>query len=162
MKIYSMNLSVHLSVNPPPEGAALRPEGPEVFMKSPRNFWWIFLYWFSIWFEKYSVTHPRKKLEDKSETKTKTIFILVFILIWKIFGDKSDTKILRVGMKLYCPIFHEFVGSFVDEFVGQPAPGGGGTPAHRAGGILENIGHFFVLGLRIFCYPFGKEKLDNK
>ena len=46
---------------------------------------------FEIWFEKYSVTHPRKKLEDNSET----IFILVFILMWKIFGDKSDTKILE-------------------------------------------------------------------
>ena len=39
---YSVNLSddlsVNLSVNPPPEGAALRPIGPEVFMNGPGNF----------------------------------------------------------------------------------------------------------------------------
>jgi hypothetical protein len=59
-------------------------------------------------------------------------------------------------MKLYCPIF----GKFISEFVGQPAPGGGGTPAHRAGGILENIGQFSVLGLRNILLPTpGKRKV---
>jgi hypothetical protein len=51
-----MNLSDDLSVNPPPEGAALSPSGGEVFLNGPGNF----LYWFSIWFEKYSITHLEK------------------------------------------------------------------------------------------------------
>ena len=55
-------------------------------------------------------------------------------------------------MKLYCPLFGQLVG--------QPAPSGGGTPAHRAGGILENIGHFFVLGLKNILLPTpGKRKV---
>ena len=57
-------------------------------------------YIFSCGFEKYSVTHldeKRKKLDNKSEYKTKTIFIL----FWKIFEDKSDTKLWVVGMKIY-------------------------------------------------------------
>jgi hypothetical protein len=37
---------------------------------------------------------------------------------------------------------------------------GGGTPAHRAGGILENIGQFSVLGLRNILLPTpGKRKV---
>jgi hypothetical protein len=39
-----------------------------------------------------------------------------------------------------------------DEFVGQPAPGGGGTPALRAGGIHERSGEF----RGIFCIGFEK------
>ena len=49
-------------------------------------------------------------------------------------------------MKLYCPIFgqfiSEFVGPFIGPFIGQPAPGGGGTLPRRGRGILENIGQF--------------------
>jgi hypothetical protein len=56
---------MNLSVNPPTEGAALLPEGPEVFMNGPGNFDEFscigFEIWFEKWYEKYSVTHLEKK-----------------------------------------------------------------------------------------------------
>jgi len=57
-----MKLSDDLSVNPPPEGAALSPGGGEVFMNGPGNFDEFFCIGFEIWFENYSVAHPRKKI----------------------------------------------------------------------------------------------------
>jgi len=67
----------------------------------------------------------------------------------KCFAQIEYKDFLESG---YENIFHEFIG--------QPAPGGGGTPAHRAGGILENIGQFFVLGLKNILLPTpGKRKV---
>ena len=57
-------------------------------------------------------------------------------------------KFWKMGMKINYLIFDKFIRCFICSFVGQPAPGGGGTPSLWDGGIHERFGKFSVFVLR--------------
>ena len=87
--------SYKLSVNPPPEGAALSPFRGEVFMNGPGNFpvlvfnlvWEIFC---------CPLGKKRKKLDDKSEYKT------IFILVSRIY--RTNYRMFYRSQKFSGPV----------------------------------------------------------
>ena len=152
MKIYSMNLSDDLSVNHPlgQRGRHSPPPG-ERYSWTVRG---IFLYWFSIWFEKYSVAHLEKNwtinIQNQNHFQNGFHFGLEKFLYW--VWEKSDTKILESG---YENIFHEFIGWFISQFVGQPPFGTEGAALRPIGPevFLKTSDNFLYWVWEIFCYP---------